>query len=627
MSVLPPLSAEPGTPAHEWAAKTTIALEPDRSTPIIHSMNPTTHQLFEEKNMRPGTTADAFGNAPVVPHDDRTPSQDIPGAFPNQEELQARGQEVMQTASEAASKFAQSVQNTAATYIPIAAETVGAYLPKSVVDRVSGYIPGMTNPQGDVLASEHDHLHTKSMPSTELTGYGTGEHVGGAGALPGPITESGVTRLPDERDGSWQVPTAAGAAATATAAAAGAAGAVKETAQDTTDHVTGRSTAVAPGPISGPATLKYSMPSEEESGAQPGEHVGGVGALPGRRTELGVAALPDENTRSATNVTSSSVSPHSRMYESVTHPSRDGAARTSDGVGSLPGEDGEEGVAVLPDERVRNAAGTGVGAAAVGAGVASLPMPTREVSGAQPSERSGGAGYDPGNSTESAVAAPAVKKVDAANGLDKRVAEDTAMADAAKKAAAAGSQPPASTPASHEKPKETHSHKDQPTKKPHLESSEEGKYARGQEPELRANPLQINLTPRMHALGRNGATWQGVDVGTDGYHRGEDGAIGNGDGYDTDYHPSQMHPLEGNYSKEHAEQEKEKEPVAEKDGEKPSSGSDSATNQDEDHKAKKAGFMAKMKGEAKILLGKMEGKKGHEKVEEGQRIKAGETVQ
>ena len=35
--------------------------------------------------------------------------------------------------------------------------------------------------------------------------------------------------------------------------------------------------------------------------------------------------------------------------------------------------------------------------------------------------------------------------------------------------------------------------------------------------------------------------------------------------------------------------------------------------------------MAKMKGEAKVLLGKVEGKK--EKVEAGQKIKAGEPVQ
>ena len=33
--------------------------------------------------------------------------------------------------------------------------------------------------------------------------------------------------------------------------------------------------------------------------------------------------------------------------------------------------------------------------------------------------------------------------------------------------------------------------------------------------------------------------------------------------------------------------------------------------------------MAKMKGEALTLLGKVEGKHGHDKVEEGQRINAG----
>ena len=36
--------------------------------------------------------------------------------------------------------------------------------------------------------------------------------------------------------------------------------------------------------------------------------------------------------------------------------------------------------------------------------------------------------------------------------------------------------------------------------------------------------------------------------------------------------------------------------------------------------------MTKMKGEALVLLGKVEGKKGHDKVEQGQRIKAGETA-
>lgn len=43
-----------------------------------------------------------------------------------------------------------------------------------------------------------------------------------------------------------------------------------------------------------------------------------------------------------------------------------------------------------------------------------------------------------------------------------------------------------------------------------------------------------------------------------------------GDGYDTDYHPAELHPANAENSEEHAQQEKEKEPAAEKDNEKPS---------------------------------------------------------
>ena len=93
------------------------------------------------------------------------------------------------------------------------------------------------------------------MPSTELTGHGSREHVGGAGALPGPITESGVTKLPDERNNSWEVPTAAGAAAAVTATAAGATAAVKSTAQDTTEQVKQKSTAIGKIIISLPVSV------------------------------------------------------------------------------------------------------------------------------------------------------------------------------------------------------------------------------------------------------------------------------------------------------------------------------------------------------------------------------------
>ena len=42
-----------------------------------------------------------------------------------------------------------------------------------------------------------------------------------------------------------------------------------------------------------------------------------------------------------------------------------------------------------------------------------------------------------------------------------------------------------------------------------------------------------------------------------------------GGGYDTDYHPAQMHPPDKAYDQAHADAEKDKEPAAEKDGEKP----------------------------------------------------------
>lgn len=88
---------------------------------------------------------------------------------------------------------------------------------------------GVSNPQGNVIASEHDHPHAKSLPSTEVAGAMSGEHVGGAGALPGPVGESEVAKVPDEKNAT--VPTASGMVAAATGAAVGATAAVAGAAQ------------------------------------------------------------------------------------------------------------------------------------------------------------------------------------------------------------------------------------------------------------------------------------------------------------------------------------------------------------------------------------------------------------
>ena len=112
MAGLPPLSAEPGTPAHEWAAKTTSALDPNPDTPPVAIINPTTRQLFEEKNLRPGTTAtETFGNPQPSVLD--TPGREVPGAYPDETELQSRGQEITQVMSQTASKAAETATTLA----------------------------------------------------------------------------------------------------------------------------------------------------------------------------------------------------------------------------------------------------------------------------------------------------------------------------------------------------------------------------------------------------------------------------------------------------------------------------------------------------------------------------------
>ena len=129
----------------------------------------------------------------------------------------------------------------------------------------------------------------------------------------------------------------------------------------------------------------------------------------------------------------------------------------------------------------------------------------------------------------------------------------------------------------------------------------------GHEDELRADLRHPNLDPRTHVLGGEGATWGGVDVGTDGYKRGEGVDIrdvrsvlilvlvlrncgygyslvrSQGGGYDTDYHPAELHPPNADYSDEHAKQEQEKEPAAEKDSEKPLTGAKHADSKQASH--------------------------------------------
>lgn len=146
MAGIPPqLPLKPVTPSSEWAATTTSALKPDGGTSNATSMNPTTRQLFDEKNIRPGTTAAETFSKPMVAGGSTTPGREVPGAYPatpgdETKDFQTRGQELSSQAADAANSVAQSVQGAAATYLPMAAESVGQYLPKGMADALAFYM-------------------------------------------------------------------------------------------------------------------------------------------------------------------------------------------------------------------------------------------------------------------------------------------------------------------------------------------------------------------------------------------------------------------------------------------------------------------------------------------------------
>ncbi|KAH7911464.1 hypothetical protein BJ138DRAFT_1006528 [Hygrophoropsis aurantiaca] len=87
-----------------------------------------------------------------------------------------------------------------------------------------------------------------------------------------------------------------------------------------------------------------SLPSKELTGQQPLEHTSGVGALPGNASESGVALLPDERVQQSQPLMQSLPSKELAGQQPFEHTS---------GVGALPGTASESGVALLPDERVQ----------------------------------------------------------------------------------------------------------------------------------------------------------------------------------------------------------------------------------------------------------------------------------
>lgn len=186
-------------------------------------------------------------------------------------------------------------------------------------------IPGVTS-------TTHSTAVTAStIPSRELNGAQPGDHSSGAGALPGFQDEPHVARLPEE------------------------------SANPQYDS----------GPIDNAAQAAL-KPSQERFGNESAtgdmRRVGGVGALVGGRDESGVALAPDERAGTAASTTGAS-----RVLPSQEPLGNDaaGATKKVGGVGALPGNFNESGVAVLPDAR----ASTGTGTGTVTSPKASTPAP------------------------------------------------------------------------------------------------------------------------------------------------------------------------------------------------------------------------------------------------------------
>ncbi|RPD72688.1 hypothetical protein L226DRAFT_511379 [Lentinus tigrinus ALCF2SS1-7] len=701
MSGIPPhLDTSPGTPSQEWARSTTTAafartepapaLAPGAIPPDANTAQPPSSLAPGSVPPRTGGVSISSANNAQKGAFDPELAHGVPGAYPvtpgdHDPTRQTSLQETAQTAAGQASNFVSS-----------AAQTAAQYLPQGVVDTVSSIMPtsSATKTMNTARASEHDAEHTTSFPSSEVTGAGTAEHVGGVGSLPGFVNESSVPKLPQERTDDERYMTAAGAAAVVAGGAYAlkdkivgstpsqdeAKQALHETAQKVQNTTQGATQTVQSTAQSAAHTAKHAvpgahshstaitastLPAHEPFGAQPGDHSSGVGALPGNQSEASVALLPEESAHpqydSGPIGTSGQVA-LKPSEEATGNESSLGQARNVAGVGALVGGRNEEGVARLPEER-----------STTGSGISSTVKPTQEEKGNEAAtgqdRHVGGVGALVGDKNEEGVARLPDERSQGSSGFtpvgavvgsrdeqgkqtvtpsttDKpsAPAKDSSTHETAKKEMGASGTKGLPNKVSQafrgvcmlERTGETarqHQLPGDPGTGRFAVETKGGKAGREEQASsTQADQLHATLRPRPHALGGERAWWGGVPLNgeraraelnadADDRDRADESA-----GYDTDYHPAEMHPPEQKYQNpsEHAAEGEKSLGATQADQTRPPEEQHPPHSGDaHGQKEKKASFMEKMKGEAKVLLGKIEGK--HEKVQQGQKLKSGEA--
>ncbi|KAI0692127.1 hypothetical protein C8T65DRAFT_699597 [Cerioporus squamosus] len=684
MSGIPPqLDTSPGTPSQEWArSTTTAAFARTEPAPAFAPGAAATNASHSQPDpaLAPGSVAPTTGGVSLSSASDANKGsfdpEMVPGAYPvtpgdQDPTRQTSLKEVSQTAAGQASNLAGQASN----FVSSAAQTAAQYFPQGVVDTVSSMMPASsaTSTMNTARASEHDAEHKTSFPSSEVTGASTGEHVGGVGSLPGFVNETAVPKLPHERTDDERYVTAGGAAAIAAGAAATVAGGAyalkdkvvgsapsteqaKQTAQGAAQTVQSTAQSAAQtvketgtGSHSTAVTAS-TLPSHEPFGARPGDHSLGVGALPGTQSESNVALLPEESAHPQFD--SGAVDSRGQVglkpsEEIKGNEATSGAARHVAGVGALVGDRSEEGVARLPDERSTPAAGVS----------SNVIKPTQEAKGNEAASGQdrhvAGVGALVGDRNEQGVARLPDERSQGTSGFAPVGAVVGSRDDQGKQAVkptTSGEKGPA-PPAKDTAKAETHpsGHKGLPNK--HTAGQQQlpgdpgtGRFAAeakggevGRDDDARstqADQLHATLRPRPHALGGQRAWWGGVPLNGARARAELDADADDRDyrppseapGYDTDYHPAQLRPREEHYQEpsDHAAEGEKSLGATQSDANRPAEEQHPPHSGDAPaQKKEKASFMEKMKGEAKVLLGKIEGK--HEKVEQGQKLKSGEA--
>ncbi|KAG0701656.1 hypothetical protein DFH29DRAFT_925718 [Suillus ampliporus] len=328
--------------------------------------------------------------------------------------------------------------------------------------------------------------------------------------------------------------------------------------------------------------LSTSLPSSELKGAQPREHVGGVGSLPGNISESSVALLPDERANK-----SAQTPVILEKDESQTQ------------------GDNQEKSATFP-----------VGAAVV-AGKPKSSIPSKDPS-SQAQSSQYGSQTDPQQldtvpTTQQTDQHPATlsepRPVSDENTTKHGVPEgqgETTESKAATTAVEGGA-----IGAGESAKKAGFDDKARDKKEIPARGEEAGVYHQkeAQQPGGEKSTKNKGVENAQGAVGE--AT--GHKSSNEGVKHTEKVGTGAG-GHDTDYHPAKLHPPRTGESADLAEAQS---------GSPVSSTSAPAASMSDSPKDRRVSFLDKVRGEAKIIVGKMSGKEG--KVQEGKRIMHGEV--